>query len=63
MTVDVVSEAPDAAPALLLLLNVLGDVAEPPEQLDAPQASPVEARLLALAAVASPPRRSPRRSA
>lgn len=49
MTVDVVSEAPGAAPALLLLLNVLGDVTEP-EPLDAPQASPVEARLLALAA-------------
>ncbi|MEU6262333.1 helix-turn-helix transcriptional regulator [Saccharopolyspora shandongensis] len=50
MTVDVVSEAPDAETALLLLLNVLGDVTEPAERPDTALVSPVEARILALAA-------------
>ncbi|TDD56169.1 diguanylate cyclase [Saccharopolyspora elongata] len=50
MTVDVVSEAPDAETALLLLLNVLGDVTEPAEKPATDLVSPVEARILALAA-------------
>ncbi|MEU4892549.1 PAS domain-containing protein [Streptomyces sp. NPDC044780] len=52
MDVDPVSDTPDAPPALLLLLRVLGERAQTPAESVAedPRASEVEARILALAA-------------
>ncbi|MFB7664991.1 helix-turn-helix transcriptional regulator [Kitasatospora sp. NPDC056138] len=51
LTVDLVSEAPDALPHLLLLLRVLDEPDPPAPATGAPtRVSPVEARILALAA-------------
>jgi DNA-binding NarL/FixJ family response regulator len=50
LTADPISDDPDTTPSLLVLVRVLGEVAEAAERPAAPPASPAEARVLTLPA-------------